>query len=106
MNNFVTKIRNLRIISINQLKDTTMKKAKIDVRPMSEIIKDIRKDWGAKMYFGAVPYFKAMESLTSVNGSYGADSGKSIILYFLSNASTWKGETARKVKLELNQMCK
>lgn len=76
------------------------------VRPMSEICKDIRKDWGSKMYFGAVPYFKAMEYLNSPDDNYGMDSGKSIILYFLSNASTWRGEVAKRVKLELKAMAK
>ena len=81
-------------------------KEQIQVRPMHEIIKDIRKDWGSKMYFGAVPYFKAMECLNSVKDNYGCDSGKSIVLYFLANAQTWKGETAKRVKVELKTMCK
>jgi len=34
------------------------------------------------------------------------DSGDSIVRYFLSNASTWRGETARRVKKELNAMLK
>jgi len=75
------------------------------VRPMSEICKDIRKDW-QKMYFGAVPYFQAMQCLDGVNDYYGMDSGKSIVMYFLSNASTWRGEVAKRVKLELKAMIK
>ena len=75
-------------------------------RPLNVICQDIRKDWGSKMYFGAVPYFKAMESLDNVNQNYGMDSGKSIVLYFLSNASTWRGETAKRIKAELKAMCK
>ena len=85
---------------------TTMTKVKPVVRPMSEICKDIRKDWGSKMYFGAVPYFKAMECLSSPNDNFGRDSGKSIILYFLSNSSTWRGDVAKQVKLELKAMSK
>jgi hypothetical protein len=34
------------------------------------------------------------------------DSGRSIVAYFLSNASTWRGETAKRIKLELNKMLK
>nr|WP_288837666.1 hypothetical protein [uncultured Flavobacterium sp.] len=58
------------------------------------------------IYFGAKPYLNAMAVMQSVNDNYGADSGKSIILYFLSNATTWKGEVARLVKKELNKRIK
>lgn len=74
------------------------------VRPVYEIAKEIRKDW-VKPYFGAIPYLAAMSSLANVSDSYGCDSGKSVILYFLSNASTWRGETAKAVKAELKKMC-
>jgi hypothetical protein len=73
--------------------------------PVYEIARIIRKDW-AKVYFGAVPYLEAMSSLTTVKDAYGYDSGKSIVNYFLANASTWRGETAKAVKLVLNKMVK
>lgn len=76
------------------------------VRPLSEIAREIRKDWGSKVYFGARPYLEAMYSLNSVSDKYGYDSAKSIVLYFLSNASTWRGETAKRVKAELKAMVK
>ena len=66
----------------------------------------IVKDWGEKTYFGAKPYIGAMLSLTSVNDTYGCDSGKEIVLYFLSNASTWRGEVAKAVKAELKKRLK
>lgn len=72
-------------------------------RPLYQIANEIRKDW-KKPYFGAVPYLEAMSSLTSINDNYIMDSGKSIVLYFLSNASTWKGETAKRIKAELKKM--
>ncbi len=37
---------------------------------------------------------------------YGADPGSSIVAYFLSNASTWKGPVAKMVKAELRQRAK
>ena len=74
------------------------------VRPLHEIAREIAKDWGARMYFGAVPYLHAMRTLDKVSDNYGADSGKSIVLYFLANANTWRGETARRVKAELKQI--
>lgn len=82
-----------------------MKTKATTTRPLSEIASEISEDW-TKVYFGAVPYLEAMSSLTSINDNYGMDSGKSIVLYFLSNASTWRGDTARRIKAELNAMAK
>lgn len=73
------------------------------MRPLYEIAEEIRQDW-AKPYFGAVPYLQAMGSLSSVSDNYGWDSGEEIVLRFLSNAGTWRGETARRVKAELKGM--
>lgn len=74
-------------------------------RKLSEIAAEIRRDW-KKVYFGAVPYLDAMENLNSIQDNYFLDSAKSVVLYFLVNATTWKGETARRIKKELNQMVK
>ena len=74
------------------------------VRPLYVIAQEIRKDWGSKMYFGAVPYFKAMETLDKITDNYGFDSGKSIVLYFLSNAQTWRGTKAKEIKAELKKL--
>ncbi len=82
-----------------------MQTTKQPVRSLSEIAREIRKDW-TKVYFGAVPYLQAMACLNSINDNNGADSAKSIVLYFLSNAATWKGETAKRIKLELKAMAK
>ena len=75
-------------------------------RPIYEIAAEIRKDWGAKVYFGAKPYLDAMTTLDTINDNYGLDSAKSIIRYFLGNASTWRGETAKRIKTELKAMVK
>lgn len=72
-------------------------------RPIHAIAKDIRQNW-PKPYFGAVPYLTAMSSLTSVHDRYYEDSAKSVILYFLSNASTFRGEKAKTLKSELKQI--
>lgn len=69
-------------------------------RPLYAIARDIKQDW-QKPYFGAVPYLDAMQSLQSVNDSYGMDNGRGIVLYFLSNATAWRGEKARAIKAEL-----
>lgn len=73
------------------------------VRNLSEIAKEIKKDW-VNVYFGAKPYLAAMANLNSINGDYGMDSAKSIVLYFLSNAQSWRGETAKRIKVELKKI--
>lgn len=74
------------------------------MRNLSVIAREIKKDWGTKVYFGAKPYLDAMQCLDTMNDNYGYDSAKSIILYFLSNASTWRGDKAKEIKKELKQM--
>ncbi len=86
-------------------------KTKTPARPLYEIAREIRQNWkrsvsGTEMYFGAVPYVDAMSSLTSINDNYIMDSGRSIVAYFLANASTWKGAKAREIKAELNKLLK
>lgn len=75
------------------------------MRKLYEIAAEIRKDW-TKPNYAAVPYLEAMESLSEMSDMYIADSARSIVAYFLSNARTWKGETAKRVKAELNKMLK
>ena len=77
---------------------------KVQNRPLCEIARDIRKDWGSKVYFGAKPYLDAMACLNSINDNYGWDSADNIVRYFLANASTWRGETAKAIKKELKAM--
>lgn len=72
-------------------------------RPLSTIAKEIMEDW-PKPYFGAVPYVDAMLELDSIHDNYMFDSAGSIVLYFLANAQTWKGEKAREIKKELKTM--
>lgn len=74
-------------------------------RTLASIAQEIRRDW-AHPYFGAVPYLDAMRHLDSIRDDYGLDSGDSIVRYFLANAGTWRGETARRIKAELKGMLK
>ena len=76
-------------------------------RNLATIAAEIQRDWGAaKVNFAAKPYLSAMRGMDSIHDDYGADSGKSVVLYFLSNASTWRGEVAKRVKAELKALCK
>jgi hypothetical protein len=81
------------------------KETKIMTRSLSTIANDIRVDW-AKPYFGAVPYLDAMETLNTIRDSYYYDDAADIVRYFLANANTWKGDTARAIKAELKAMLK
>ena len=72
-------------------------------RSLETIARDIRVDW-KNVNFAAKPYLAAMHSLGSIDDDFGYDDGRSIILYFLSNASTWRGPTAKAIKLELKAM--
>lgn len=74
-------------------------------RPLHTIANEIRADW-KQPYFGAVPYLDAMQTLNTIEDKFFLDSARSVVLYFLSNASTWRGDTARRVKAELKSMTK
>lgn len=74
-------------------------------RPLHEIARDIRTHW-ARPYFGAVPYLEAMASLSSITDRYYEDDAVDVVSYFLANASSWRGDDARRVKAELNALLK
>lgn len=75
-----------------------------EVRLLRDIAAEIDNDWGSKVNYAAKPYLQAMARLDYVTDSYGYDSGKGIVAYFLANAGTWRGEVARRVKAELKGM--
>ena len=70
---------------------------------ISKLASIVRLDWD-KVYFGAVPYLQTMRTLETKEDMYGLDSATSVVVYFLSNATTWKGEVAREVKKRLKQI--
>ena len=70
------------------------------VRPLHVIARDIYQAW-PKVNYAAKPYLEAMRDLSSINDRYGYDDARSIVLYFLSNAASFKGDQAKLLKLEL-----
>jgi hypothetical protein len=74
-------------------------------REIRAIAREIEQVWRNK-YFGAIPYLSAMHYLTDRNSNYGYDSASSIVLYFLSNATTFRGEDAKRIKKELKEAIK
>lgn len=88
----------------NNLKKTIMTTV-TQKRPIHVIASEIRKDW-KKIHFGAQPYLEAMEVINSINDRYYFDTAKSIVIYFLANSTTWKGEKAKEIKKELKKLIK
>lgn len=74
-------------------------------RPIYQIAADVKIHW-PKVNYAAKPYLDAMFQLDKITDDYFADSGKSVVLYFLANATTWRGDQARRVKAELKALCK
>jgi len=72
-------------------------------RPLYTIASEIRSDW-KNVSEHAKPYLDAMQQLNSIDDNFILDSARSIVRYFLSNAKSWHGEKARKIKAELNAM--
>ena len=73
------------------------------IMDMEGIAKGKGKYWRNAFPYLA-PYADAMLSLDSVSDNYGWDSGREIVCRFISNAATWKGETAKRIKAELRKI--
>ena len=73
-------------------------------RKLSEIAKDILQHW-KNPYFGAKPYIQAMLLINSAepNAPYLSESAEAIVAYFLANATTFRGEDAKRIKAELKK---
>lgn len=77
----------------------------INTRPVYKIAEEILNDWAAP-HFAARPYLAAMLTINSHCENYGHDTAKSIILYFLSNSTTYRGIKAQELKKELKTLIK
>jgi hypothetical protein len=92
---FVTRNRNPERQTMNTSNDTP--------RPLYRIAQDIRAHW-PRPYFGAVPYIEALAQVDHITDHYGNDDAQGLVLYFLANAGTWRGDDARRIKAELKAM--
>lgn len=72
-------------------------------RPINVIARDIKREW-AKVNYAAKPYLDAMLDLNSINDSYYQDNARSIVLYFLANASSFRGEKAKAFNSNFNAL--
>ena len=73
------------------------------MRTLRAIAYEIRQEW-KKVNYAAEPYLDAMGRLDTIDSAFYQDSGKSIVWYFLCNATSWRGESARRIKAELKGM--
>ena len=74
-------------------------------RPLYEIARDISKDW-KNVNFAAKPYLEALRQLDKITDCFYSDTAKTVVIYFLGNASSWRGPVAKAIKLELKGLCK
>lgn len=74
-------------------------------RLLKDIAFEIEQNW-PNVNYAARPYLDAMFSLDSIYDDYYDDSGSEIVAYFLGNATGWRGDTAKRIKKELNAMLK
>lgn len=74
-------------------------------RKICEIAHEILKVW-KPIQRDAQPYIEAMLYLEEITDMYGQDSADDIVLRFLSNATHWRGEDARRIKAELKDLLK
>jgi len=74
-------------------------------RPLYIIAADIYKNW-PRAGLTALPYLHAMRHLNTLDDSFGHDGAQSIVLYFLSNAQSWRGPEACRLKTELKDLLK
>lgn len=72
-------------------------------RPLSTIAEDIYEHW-SKVHYTAAPYLEAMMELTLITDMYVDDTAASVVNYFLSNAASFRGEEAKRIKDELKAM--
>lgn len=69
---------------------------------LDQISSIVYRDW-KNVNYAAKPYLEAMSTLRNVSDMYMADTGTSIVAYFLSNATSWRGDVAKAVKKELQR---
>ena len=100
-----TQITPLPQFAILTSKETNAMTSNTEPRSLRVIAREILADW-KKVNYAAAPYLDAMATLDSVSSYYGYDHGTGIVRYFLINAGSWRGDTARRVKLELRGMVK
>ena len=74
------------------------------MQSISTIAREISCEW-KNVNYAAKPYLQAMHSLDTVNDNYYQDDARSVVSYFLCNASGYRGEAAKAHKAALKLIC-
>jgi len=90
---------------IGGIKSASGNIADLKTKSISEIAGLVRQDW-QNVNYAAEPYLEAMMHINNISDRYMFDDGRTVVAYFLSNASSWKGPVAKQIKLELNRRLK
>lgn len=76
------------------------------MRKLREIAEEILADWPVINNAGARDALDCMKKMGAITDRFGADpDGYAVVGAFLSNASGWRGDVARRIKKELRQLC-
>lgn len=84
-------------------------------RPLNRIAAEVMVEWTNVIrhtnrrpayMVHAWPYLDAMLQMDDIAKPYGLEEGVFVVLYFLNNATPWRGEVAKRIKAELNQQVK
>lgn len=73
-------------------------------RSISTIAREIQTEWSktkSGVHYTAKPYLDALKHLDTIKDSFYEDDAKGVIIYFLSNASSYRGPVAKAHKAEL-----
>lgn len=73
------------------------------MRKIYQVAADIKNEW-KNVNYAAQPYLDAMICLYDADDMYFDDSAKTVVVYFLANANSFRGEKARALKAELKQI--
>jgi hypothetical protein len=82
-----------------------MKNPTTPLRPIHAVNRDIRREW-KNVNYAAKPYLDVMDSLSVKTDMFYADDAISIVLYFLCNATSFRGNIAKTLKAELKAIVK
>jgi hypothetical protein len=70
------------------------------MQSISTIAREISHNW-KNVNYAAKPYLQAMHSLDTINDNFYQDDARSVVSYFLANASGYRGDTAKAHKAAL-----
>ena len=74
-------------------------------KPLSQYAAEILGDWSNPPDH-VRERLVALKSVDQITGYYGLDPVKTIVLYLLADMRGWRGDTAKRIKKELNDICK